>query len=866
MFKICSEKIISNGICSTPIFISNPNSLVLPNKCLNDSNGFSTVASACKQTLSSTGSLLWSRPFFGSYAKSWDEANQFCTQLQDGGYTWRLPQPAEISAITTHPSKFKTNINEVIDKVWTSSTANTSAYTSTTLGGILNLEFKNTVNPFICVSNSTPPTVTYTCSDSDNGKTYNQKGTVITNRPNWTGDLTDSCVVRTSEFQYQPVKLCTGSNCQINEWSCYNTSSPTFEFINCNNCRDGGCLDYGPPPNTSSSTSSGSSSTSSSSSSGSSVNPFRLSSIGFANNDVEIWYEKNFANCATLKDYYGNVINNTDFCTNTGAYFKVPSSRFSGLAAGMRVRLCDNNNSQNCTEFTTVRPHFEDIYHACKTQDTKFKTQDGGCTNLFNAHTAWSHLAQRAFNDAKDFCNNLIIYVISSGAKYDDWRMPTKDELLYISTSGGAKDHFNFNTNQLFWADENGIDNSGVLVNLSDSTVSTTSNKDFIQNVTCTRSTSGCTNTCSVGKFNCCNGGIYTCPNNGPQACSVDGRPGCIINALVDYNAGSCVAPISPTVASGCNCINGSLTCSNDCNPTCNDSTFRPACMNNVSACYSNYGYGSTSNTLICGPVTPNTSDCMYTQCGTTCCRYGCCSNGSNICLGSNECSNSFVTQSNCKLEDASFMAQNGGCQEISTAIVWSKKDIYLNPWINAVDYCENLIEAGFADWTLPTISELSNIFANNKAMNYLNLDLTYNYWSSSQSTSDSNSAQVINLTTGIIANNSKQSNNAVVCVRNNKPVVSTVNLVVYSSSDLQGAIDCGNVNYQSSCSYLNLQSNTSVNILAKPYQTYVFKEWQYLSGYDQTNCIINNKNSSSTSLEVKKDCKIKAVFLKPAT
>lgn len=272
---------------------------------------------------------------------------------------------------------------------------------------------------------------------------------------------------------------------------------------------------------------------------------FELRSIYYSNNNVQIYYDKDFSNCAVLKDSQGNVINSTDFCTNMKKIFTVPASNFAVIKPGMKVRLCDGNNPQNCTPFIKVSPNIE-AYHFCRTTDAKFATKDGGCTHLFNSHKAWSRTEPATLNEAKVLCENLAVR--GTGVVYDDWRLPTQDELLTASTSGGAKNHFDFNTDQFFWADAPLNFGNAQVVNLADGATASVS-PDFEFNVTCVRDGAGCTNTCKLAQFNCCNGGIFACPNNGAKTCTEDGRPGCLVNGQSDYNIGFCSSSGSPAGA-----------------------------------------------------------------------------------------------------------------------------------------------------------------------------------------------------------------------------------------------------------------------------------------------------------------------------
>lgn len=71
-----------------------------------------------------------------------------------------------------------------------------------------------------------------------------------------------------------------------------------------------------------------------------------------------------------------------------------------------------------------------------------------------------------------------------------------------------------------------------------------------------------------------------------------------------------------------------------------------------------------------------------------------------------------------CAFEDASFVTAEGGCKDLSTGLVWSAWTRSIDPglsgdWWWAVDYCENLVEGGYDDWTLPDDAQLRQVGLN---------------------------------------------------------------------------------------------------------------------------------------------------------
>ena len=164
-------------------------------------------------------------------------------------------------------------------------------------------------------------------------------------------------------------------------------------------------------------------------------------------------------------------------------------------------------------------------------------------------------------------------------------------------------------------------------------------------------------------------------------------------------------------------------------------------------------------------------------------------------------------TKHSCKVEDASFVSEGGGCRQIAAGLSWSMVSEVKTTWHEAVwdstsppgnsaldandrgrlndydpslspgtrdasfiNYCHDLVESGFSDWRLPTVAELRDVYALGQgAASHFNFAAEANFWSSSP-TSDGDSCQVLNLATGAMTSYSKGDVAWVVCVREWQP------------------------------------------------------------------------------------------------
>lgn len=116
---------------------------------------------------------------------------------------------------------------------------------------------------------------------------------------------------------------------------------------------------------------------------------------------------------------------------------------------------------------------------------------------------------------------------------------------------------------------------------------------------------------------------------------------------------------------------------------------------------------------------------------------------------------------------------------DTSTHLMWQddyavEKDSTKMNWSDSIDACESLSRAGYSDWRMPNINELStiiNLNANDPAINNTFVYCESNvYWSSTTSTADSTRSWGINFTTGNLQSSYLKTNtNYLRCVRKYK-------------------------------------------------------------------------------------------------
>jgi hypothetical protein len=160
----------------------------------------------------------------------------------------------------------------------------------------------------------------------------------------------------------------------------------------------------------------------------------------------------------------------------------------------------------------------------------------------------------------------------------------------------------------------------------------------------------------------------------------------------------------------------------------------------------------------------------------------------------------------NCKVEDDRFATAAGGCQQLATGLSWSMAYDLKMTWHEAVwdsasppgnappeaddhgrvndyagsnplshpdqsviNYCHDLVEGGQADWRLPTIAEARVAYAlGDGAKSHFDFATDRNFWNSTSNGSTDNGAwvRVINLSSGVETSFSKSDAAWVVCVR----------------------------------------------------------------------------------------------------
>lgn len=117
-----------------------------------------------------------------------------------------------------------------------------------------------------------------------------------------------------------------------------------------------------------------------------------------------------------------------------------------------------------------------------------------------------------------------------------------------------------------------------------------------------------------------------------------------------------------------------------------------------------------------------------------------------------------------CVLDDALFTTQLGGCQDLSSGLVWSATQPGSFTWSYANQtWVPNLVEAGYSDWRMPTFQELVDAHAHGAASHLQVTCLPCAYWSS---TPKGNKAWGIRFDTGATALRTKGSALLVLAVR----------------------------------------------------------------------------------------------------
>ena len=123
---------------------------------------------------------------------------------------------------------------------------------------------------------------------------------------------------------------------------------------------------------------------------------------------------------------------------------------------------------------------------------------------------------------------------------------------------------------------------------------------------------------------------------------------------------------------------------------------------------------------------------------------------------------------------------ERDGAKEVvidkATNLMWqdnSDAKTIKKTWIEAINYCENLIFAGYSDWRLPNINELESIVNYEKfdpaaRRVFQNVASDY-YWSSTSVVNDSKNAWIVDFYDGHNNKYAKFKNDIYVrCVRDN--------------------------------------------------------------------------------------------------
>ena len=176
-----------------------------------------------------------------------------------------------------------------------------------------------------------------------------------------------------------------------------------------------------------------------------------------------------------------------------------------------------------------------------------------------------------------------------------------------------------------------------------------------------------------------------------------------------------------------------------------------------------------------------------------------------NICSGQNECYDDLNEIECPATPDADFFGQEaqyarlGTCSPLditldtsnaeepliisrNTGFMWQKNIIMQSfPWEDAVSHCENLIYAGYDDWRLPSVREMSSILVSNKYMveynrTFLNFFPDFvresghiPFWTSDRARYTSEDALLLNFYNNEIIAYSETKPAAAICVRGEK-------------------------------------------------------------------------------------------------
>jgi hypothetical protein len=128
-----------------------------------------------------------------------------------------------------------------------------------------------------------------------------------------------------------------------------------------------------------------------------------------------------------------------------------------------------------------------------------------------------------------------------------------------------------------------------------------------------------------------------------------------------------------------------------------------------------------------------------------------------------------------CLVNDSAFTTSGGGCLDLATGLVWGRSSVTFElpylvlpflTWQGAMAYCDALVEGGFVDWFLPTLSQMEEVVGHGSAT-YLNLGTTapnFLWWSST--TKGGQRAWLVDLWGGRVVDSLKSSSVPYMCVR----------------------------------------------------------------------------------------------------
>jgi hypothetical protein len=106
--------------------------------------------------------------------------------------------------------------------------------------------------------------------------------------------------------------------------------------------------------------------------------------------------------------------------------------------------------------------------------------------------------------------------------------------------------------------------------------------------------------------------------------------------------------------------------------------------------------------------------------------------------------------------------------KDLKTNFEWAKEAVSGGTWETVLNYCDNLEYAGYSDWRIPNVNELSTLFydrAYQPASNFPGIYSEY-YWTASTAVSANSSAWRINMFAGGVDLGMKSEKHFAMCVR----------------------------------------------------------------------------------------------------